>query len=198
MIENRVDISDEILAARAADGDRAAFDTLVRRYARPLLQYVAARTGSVQDAEDIVQETFMRSYQHIDSFDGSYPLKNWLYTIAYRTAVSAFRRKRPLVVSQETVAKLADTPADPPGIQSGIWSLAGQLKPDDYTVLWLRYKQEMKVEEIAHVMNKTQSGVRVHLHRARNRLAERLEAVRQADGECDIEFQSCLSMERTQ
>ena len=96
-------IKDEELARLAAEGDHGAFDEIVRRYCRPLAQFIMKRTGVFQDAEDVVQETFLRFYQNIRSFDSRYPLKNWLYTIAYRVSISAYRRKRPVMLSQETI-----------------------------------------------------------------------------------------------
>ena len=169
-------IKDEELARLAAEGDHAAFDEIVRRYCRPLVQFIMKRTGVFQDAEDVVQETFLRFYQNIDSFDNRYSLKNWLYTIAYRVSVSAHRKKRPTLLSQEAIQQRADASVEAEPTDSGIWATVREMKPDDYIVLWLRYKQDMKIEEIAQVMNKTKTGVRVHLHRARNRLAKKINA----------------------
>lgn len=169
-------IKDEELARLLAGGNRAAFDEIVRRYCQPLIQFVASRTAVFQDAEDAVQETFLRFYQNIHSFDSRYPLKNWLYTIAYRVSVSAYRKKRPTLLSQEVIQQRADVPVEAEPADSGIWAAVKKMKPDDYTVLWLRYKQDMKIEEIANVMKKTKTGVRVHLHRARNRLAKKVNA----------------------
>lgn len=191
--ENR---TDETLAQQAARGDRAAFECIVHRYAGRLIQFVTGRTGAVHDAEDIVQETFLRCYQHIDSFDGRYPFKNWLYTIAYRTTVSAFRKKWPVLVSHDAVTKRADELTKTQSAESRIWSLVSEMKPDDHTVLWLRYKQDMDIDQIAKVMNKTQSGVRVHLHRARNRLAIRLKAAEQTASVPNIRMQERVTMER--
>ena len=169
-------IKDEELARLAAGGDRTAFDEIIRRYCWPLVQFIASRTAVFQDAEDVVQETFLRFYQNILSFDSRYPLKNWLYTIAYRVSVSAYRKKRPTLLSQEAIQQRADVPVEAEPADSGIWAAVKEMKPDDYTVLWLRYKQDMKIEEISHVMKKTKTGVRVHLHRARNRLAKKINA----------------------
>jgi len=165
-------IKDEELARLAAGGDRAAFDEIIRRYCRPLVQFVASRTAVFQDAEDVVQETFLRFYQNILLFDDRYSLKNWLYTIAYRVAVSTYRKKRPMLLSQEAIQQRADVPVEAEPADTGLWAIVKEMKPDDCTILWLRYKQDMKIEEIAQVMNKTKTGVRVHLHRARNRLAK--------------------------
>lgn len=173
-MDQRCDITDETLARRTAAGDRTAFDAIVRRYCRPLVQFVAGRTGSLQDAEDIVQDTFLRAYQRIGSFDNRYAFKSWLFTIAYRLSISAYRRKRPAVVEHETLCRLSDTREKTAPDGEEIWAVVREMKPDDYTVLWLRYKQEMDMGQIAKVMRKTKTGVRVHLHRARNRLAEKI------------------------
>jgi RNA polymerase sigma-70 factor (ECF subfamily) len=196
-MDQQAHITDETLARRAAAGERTAFDAIVRRYCRPLVQFVAGRTGSVQDAEDIVQETLLRAYQHIGSFDSRYAFKSWLFTIAYRMSVSAHRRKRPAVMEQEALCRLGQATAPDPCDGEELWAVVRALKPDDYTVLWLRYKQGMDMGQIAKVMHKTTTGVRVHLHRARNRLAEKMglsEAAAPVPG-CRIEGE--VLMERT-
>jgi RNA polymerase sigma-70 factor, ECF subfamily len=168
-------VTDETLAKKAARGDRAAFDQIVRRYTRLLIQFVVPRTACYQDAEDIVQETFLRSFVNIGSFDGRFSFKNWLYTIAYRVTVSKFRKKQPVTMSQETIQRMTgDEPAESRPETGGIWDLVRGLKPDDYSILWLRYKQEMDIEQIAAIIGKSCNGVRVHLHRARNRLAKKI------------------------
>ncbi|MBL7214368.1 MAG: RNA polymerase sigma factor [Phycisphaerae bacterium] len=191
-------ITDEELAQLAAEGDRAAFDEIVRRYCRPLVQFVAGRTAVFQDAEDIVQETFLRYYRNIGSFDNHYSLKSWLYTIAYRTCVSAYRKKRPIPLSQEAIRQMSDTStkAEPTG--DGIWSLVRDMKPEDHTVLWLRYKQDMDIDEIAKIMKKTETSVRVHLHRARNRLAKRICVSPESASVCGYDLNGEVFIERTE
>jgi RNA polymerase sigma-70 factor (ECF subfamily) len=160
--------------ARSVDcGDQAAFDEIVRRYCQPLTMFAVSRTGSIHDAEDIIQQTFLRAYQNMDSFNTLYSLKNWLFTIAYRLIVSDYRKKRPKLLSDEAVAQL---PADQPSLQENqwLWQAAHELGPQAFTALWLRYKQQMSTAEIAQVMNKTKIMVRVLLHRSRIRLAEHI------------------------
>ncbi|MHC4152872.1 MAG: RNA polymerase sigma factor [Planctomycetota bacterium] len=160
--------------ARSVDcGDQAAFDEIVRRYCRPLTLFAVGRIGSVHDAEDIIQETFLRAYQNMDSFNTLYSLKNWLFTIAYRLIVSDYRKKRPKLLSDEAVAQL---PAKQPGLQENqwLWQVTQKLGPQAFTALWLRYKQQMSTSEIAQIMNKTKIMVRVLLHRSRIRLAEHI------------------------
>lgn len=189
-------VTDEALAKEAARGDRAAFDQIVRRYTRLLIQFVVGRTGCYQDAEDIVQETFLRSYQHIGSFDGRYSLKNWLYTIAYRVTVSMYRKKQPLALPQEAMREMTDVTADAKPQGGGIWAVVRAMKPDDRTALWLRYKQDMDIQQIAAIMGKSQAGVRVHLHRARNRLAKKIAVNKESAAVCEYDVNGTGLMER--
>ncbi|MBN2374833.1 MAG: sigma-70 family RNA polymerase sigma factor [Sedimentisphaerales bacterium] len=166
-------MTDKELARTAACGDRVVFDEIVRRYCQPLTVFAAAKTDTVQDAEDIVQETFLRALQNINSFNSLYSLKSWLFTIAYRLIVSNYRKRKPQRLSAETAAQLA---TDESGTQQSqwIWQTARELGTEAFTALWLRYKQEMNTSEIAAVMKKTKIMVRVLLHRSRKQLAKKI------------------------
>lgn len=173
MINHLHMMTDKDLARNTAHGDRAVFDEIVRRYCRPLTLFAAGRTDSLQDAEDIVQETFLRAWQNSQNFNSDCSLKTWLFTIAYRLIVSAWRKKKPQRLSDKIAVQLTDE--QPPVYEyQWLWDAARKLGPDAYTALWLRYKQEMSTEEIARVMNKSKITVRVLLHRSRNRLARKI------------------------
>ncbi len=171
MPESYISKADEELARLAAEGERAGFTEVVRRYSRPLLLFAWGRMGSYDQAEDIVQETFMRAYAAIASFDSGYSLKNWLFTIAYRQIVSAYRKKKPDSLSEQAVGKLSAPIKDD---SEWLWEVVGLLGPETHSVLWLRYKEGMTTAEIAGVMKKTRVSVRVLLHRSRKRLEREL------------------------
>lgn len=166
-------MSDEELTEAAADGKKAAFDEIIRRYCRGLTNFAGCRTGKLQDAEDIVQETFLRAYQNINSFEKVYSLKNWLFTIAYRLIVSGYRKKRPELLSKEAAARLSDGEAKSEDY-GWLWEAVRKMGNEPFTVLWLYYKVDMSTKEIARVMNKSKVMVRVLLHRSRKSLAERI------------------------
>ncbi len=88
-------LSDEELARRTQAGSSACFGEVVRRHGDRLLRFLIYRTRSVQDAEDLLQDTFARAYQRIESYDPRWKLTTWLYTIAARLAYSL--RRRPTV-----------------------------------------------------------------------------------------------------
>lgn len=174
--DNLVLLTDEMLGKQAAAGQRQAFEEIVRRYSRPLAEFAAGKTVSWQDAEDIVQETFMRAFVNIKSFNPACSLKHWLFTIAYRLLVSSWRKKKTVRLSDEA-AELLASPAVSDATEDAalLWEAARQIGTDAYTALWLRYRQEMPVEDVAKIMQKTNVSVRVLLHRARRQLAGALE-----------------------
>jgi RNA polymerase sigma-70 factor (ECF subfamily) len=169
--------TDEELAREARAGSRRSFDELARRYKRRLFVYLRPRLGSDEDAEDLVQETFLKLYRNIAGYDPTFKFSTWLYTSANRLAIDAFRRR-----AAERIAKVAETDIDVPdpsaGPESGpgpeLWDAARSLGGDRYRVLWLRYGEDLSVEEIAAVLGRTRLAVRVLLHRARTSLAGRL------------------------
>ena len=166
-------MTDKELARSAACGDRVVFDEIVRRYCRELTLFAAAKTANLQDAEDIVQETFLRAYQNINSFNSKYSLKNWLFTINYRLIVSNYRKRKPLQLSDETASQLTVHETNTKKNQ-WLWQTVRLLGPNAFTALWLRYKQNMNTAEIAEIMNKSKITVRVLLHRARKQLAKKI------------------------
>ncbi len=189
--------SDQELARVAAGGDRAAFEAIVRRYSRPLTDFAANKTASIQDAEDIVQETFLRAFLNLNTFNAQYSLKNWLFVIAYRLVVSSYRKKKPQQIDQRVVSRLVDEQSTSTPEADWIWQLAEQLGDSAHTVLWLRYKQQMDVSDIAQIMNKSAISVRVQLHRARRRLAERIETLAANDAAGNRTHRRGVLFERT-
>ena len=170
-------LSSEELARRSQEGCRASFAELADRYGVRLLRFLRRRTNNAYDAEDLVQDTFVRAYANIGRYRSSYKFSTWLFTIAKRLASSHLRRQR---CSKKTILE-ARTGGPTPGEEAaqretrqGLWETAGTLSANQYQTLWLRYAEEMPIREIAKVMSKSQVSVKVTLYRARMRLAERL------------------------
>jgi len=174
----------EQLAARAAEGSLEAFGELVKRFEVRLFNFLLRRTGSRADAEDLTQEAFIRAWERIQRYEPRWRFSTWLFTIAARLAVSHHRKRRPTLRWIEEEDSDAPTPFDrDDDINSGakLWRLAGKvLTPEQHTALWLRYAEDMGIDEIAAVLKKSQVGVRVMLFRARQLLAEQSQREQEA------------------
>ncbi|UCE21147.1 MAG: sigma-70 family RNA polymerase sigma factor [Candidatus Aminicenantes bacterium] len=170
-------LSDEELASKTAEGSRSLFEELVSRYSLRLFYFLRHRTGSDQDIEDLVQETFLKAFKSIDRFDPERKFSTWLYTIASREAISHHRANKkikhcPVETSslpgpEETVIQKQES--------QNIWELATKLPKKEYEALWLYYAEEMPIKDIARVTKKSPITVRVLLYRARLNLAERID-----------------------
>jgi RNA polymerase sigma-70 factor (ECF subfamily) len=179
-VEAAVQKTDEELAVRSASGSRSAFEELVSRYGPRLFHFLRTRSGSDEDVEDLVQETFFKAYRNIGRFDPGRRFSTWLYTIAFRLSASRHRAQgaRPLPLDPEGPEHKAPGPQEDlirkeeTGNAGNIWLLARTLKPREYEVLWLRYAEEMPIKDIAAAMKKSLVGVRVLLHRSRLKLGK--------------------------
>jgi len=163
---------------RSQTGCKASFAELVRRYDRRLRGFLRGRTACAADADDLVQDTFVKVYANLHRYDNSWRFSTWLYTIARRLAVSHHRRN---AVSASTgppadlfsVAEPCDLLARRDA-RINLWRLAEKLPQSQYRALWLRYAEAMPVSQIAGVLGKSRVNVKVLLHRARVNLAKQI------------------------
>jgi RNA polymerase sigma-70 factor (ECF subfamily) len=185
--------------AAATAGDEAAFGALVERY-RPELQVHCYRMlGSLEDSEDLVQETFLRAWRHRDQFDGGPGFRAWLYRIATNACLDAIRRKGRRA---EEVGSFAEIPwlqpypdrlldevaprADEPDavvvaretIELGFLALIQILPARQRAVLILRDVLEFSAQETADALETSVASVNSALQRARAGLKEHLPARR--------------------
>lgn len=82
------------LISRLLEGDDSAFDEVVRRHQEPLLRFALGLLGDLDEAADVVQETFICAYERIAGFRGGSTLYTWLYRIAYNRSISLLRRRK--------------------------------------------------------------------------------------------------------
>ncbi len=151
-----------------------AFETIVRKHSTSLIRFVYSRVRSRADAEDICQETFLKAFQAWPSFDHQSSPKTWLFAIAYHEIVTFLRKKKSIARLSREAASLPSGSELPCEESGNIWDLAKKLPEDQYALLWLKYKEELSVAEIAKILCKSRLNVRVMLHRARCRLAKQM------------------------
>jgi len=179
------------LLRRAQTGDFAAFESLVGQLQGRVYGVAYRILGHVQDAEDVVQQTFLSVIEHIDGFRGESAVATWVLRIATNFALKSLRKKRGLpTVSLDTVDEsFADVPhpqyiahwresADSRLDRSELRELLDRAiaeLDDKYRVVFvLRDIEEMSTEETAEALGLSISNVKVRLLRARMQLRERL------------------------
>ena len=186
MTASAAESSDEVVAARAAAGDEAAFEALVVRHQRRVFR-LACRLTSETDAPDVVQDTFLQVYRNLSTFRGGAQFSTWLYRIATNAALMhrRARARRPAEPLDEFLprfdadGRLEGTP-DALRIASHIDDVLDRRElarkaqaaidrlPDLYREAYvLRDLEELSTAEVAHVLEITPVAVRQRVHRAR-------------------------------
>ena len=164
----------EQLAEQAQAGCLVSFEKIVEQNKDRLFTYLFQLIGNAEDAEDVAQETFIKAYRHLNSFDGRARFSTWLYAIAKNTAFSHLRRRKPNqpIEGLEEVLAAPEERIDSEQVNS-IWAIARTLKPNLFEILWLFYGDGFSLNEIAQITGGNAVTVRVNLHRARGALAKK-------------------------
>jgi RNA polymerase sigma-70 factor (ECF subfamily) len=172
--ESGLAVSDEELVQETKTGSRHSFEELVERYTPRLFHFLQPKIASDQDIEDIIQETFFKIYKNISRYNPKWKVSTWIYTTAYRLAVSHFRshkKREDRKMPENKVLTPEEKFIDQKKHQL-IWRKAKKLKPSQYRAFWLRYAEGMSSKEIAKVMRRTDLAARLLLYRARANLTE--------------------------
>jgi RNA polymerase sigma-70 factor (ECF subfamily) len=159
------------LVRAAAGGDTRAFGELVHVHHRRVFNFLCQMTRHHQDAEDLTQQTFIKAFHHLTSFDQRRPLLNWLFTIARNSALNHFRDVKKWDELSHEPAGAEPTPArqvEEKEQSDRLWTRAKELlSPREYEVLWLRFAEELSTRETAQVVGLTETHVKVLVFRAR-------------------------------
>lgn len=172
------------------DGDRAEFARIVEEYSPMIYRLGLKMLNNPQDAEDILQETFIKAYKHIHKFDGRSSVSTWLYRIATNEALMSLRKKRPDIISFDMPSIYESEPQEP--LQIVDWcclpedeylTAEGRLRLDQAAerlpeslriVFVLRDIEGLSTRETAEVLNISEMAAKTRLSRARLRLREDL------------------------
>ena len=164
-----------------------AFTDLVRAYRERLLRFLMTRCASVADAEDALQDTLIAAYRYLHSYDPRWRFSTWLYRIAIRNAA---RLHTPELVDVNDTRDLRDEENDPlkhciaASESENLWVVARRLLSDDvFTAMWLRYAEDMSVNDISTTLDRSVSWTKVNLMRGRRSLETQMnDAAEQAYG----------------
>lgn len=165
------------LIRQAAQGDHAAFETLVRAYEQPVFRLAYLILGDPDDAQDVAQEVFIRAHRALPRFDAGRPLRPWLLQIARNLARN---RQRALGRYLAAAARAFETePRSGPSAETehaqqgeaqALWQAIRQLERQDQEIIYLRYFLALSVDETAAVIDTAPGTVKSRLSRALRRL----------------------------
>ncbi len=178
------------LVAQAKAGDQNAFSELVRRYERKIYRLAKNITRNDEDAEDVLQDAFLKAYTHLDNFKGDSKFYTWIVRIAVNEALMRLRKRKndrsvpldePVDLGEETVTREIAVWEDNPEQQYSqeewrriLDEAIDTLKPDFRTVFVLRDIEELSTEETAETLGISIPAVKSRLLRARLALREKL------------------------
>jgi RNA polymerase sigma-70 factor, ECF subfamily len=179
-VSNHTPFDEQVLVARAIDGDEGAFTALYDHFYDRIFRHVYYRVGRSQDAEDLTQQVFLQAWRALSRYQQKdTPFVAWLFAIAHNTIVSFYRR-------QKSVQSLDAEPFDWPD-EANVEGLAEvtlehdrvrvamlTLKPEHQQVLVMRFLEDLPFKEIAGALGKTEVNIRVMQHRALQELRRKL------------------------
>ena len=189
-LPSRIAKEDEpLLVAAAKQGDTQAFEELVNRYDKKIFRVTMNITRNQQDAEDAMQDAFLKAYSHLQEFSGDSRFYTWLVRIAANEALMRLRKRRPNVVSLDEpfeseedllpreIEDWGPSPLDrfaQTEMREILQGAIDSLDPDFRTVFVLRDVAELSTEEAAKALDISVPAVKSRLLRARLKLREKL------------------------
>ncbi len=186
-------VEDKELVARALQGDESAYGELLERFRRPIFSLIYRMIGDRELAEDLAQESFVKAFNNLDTYNPSYRFSSWLFKIANNHAIDYLRRARLSTVSihgsphaanverEEETRIVLSSQDESPEQEVLALELGGEieqaivrLRPEYRTAIILRHIEARPYEEIAEIMDVPIGTVKTFLHRARAELREAL------------------------
>jgi RNA polymerase sigma-70 factor (ECF subfamily) len=164
---------DVVTIVRCLQGEAAAFEAIVRRYQRVLFTVAHRVLGNAEDAMDATQNTFVRAYEHLDTFDPSRRFFSWIYRIAINESLNMKRARRPeqpLDVAAERPEANASELLARLEQSELIDSALVRLPEEQRLVVVLRHFADMSYSEIGEAMGVPEKTVKSRLFAARQRL----------------------------
>lgn len=169
---------DDFVLAQARAGNRDAFRTLVERHSRAVFRVAYRVTGNEHDAEDVVQETFLKAYAELPRFEARSGLGTWLHRIAANCAIDLLRKRPRQTVSHDAeegaplVERLVSTDAGPDRLAAGrqmrdrLDAAMAELTPLERAAFTLRHLEQQPIEAIAAALGQNAAATRHSIFRA--------------------------------
>ena len=172
-IDDYIVASDATLVDLASAGDQQAFEYLFARYKDALMHLFEQRLDEKTMASDLLQETFIKVYLHINDYSKAYTFGQWVYSIARNTLVDHLRRKSGDVLLDERFrAPLATSPSPEESViinqtRTHFYNALEELSPEYRQVIEMRFIEEYPYEEIAEKLGRPLNTIKTQIRRAR-------------------------------
>jgi RNA polymerase sigma-70 factor, ECF subfamily len=180
-------VAEARLVSDALGGSQPAFEQIVRRYQRPVISLIVRMTGDQAQAEDLAQETFVKAFRHLNSFDPARRLSSWLFRIAHNTTLDALRKLKPEILEldglregdprRDPAAPAAPDTLEQAALGEALNQALLSLRPSYRAAIALRYDQQLPFDEIGQILGVPEVTARSFVHRARKELARSLAAL---------------------
>ncbi len=167
---------------RAARGDAAAFEQIVRRFERPVYALVYRLTGDREGARDLAQDVFFKAWRNLPRYDPERPFAPWFLKLAANLAINAREaaKLRKTVLLEEHPAPRPEAPDT--DVRDAVRKTIAELDPKYAACVALFYIDGLSVKEISDRLGMPEGTVKIRLHRARDVLREKLERFRGESG----------------
>lgn len=180
-----MDGTDAAVIARIRAGDKEAFRLLVERHSRSVFRLAYRMVGNQQDADDVVQDVFIKAFRQLDRFESRSNFGTWLYRIAVNCSLDVLRQ-RPRTGTEQELDAEEEPVADPEvhasperlaysaEVQSRVSRALGELSPAERAAFLLRHFEGHSIEEIGRVLGLRTSATKHTVFRAVRKMREAL------------------------
>jgi RNA polymerase sigma-70 factor, ECF subfamily len=173
-----MELNEEAVIQAAQAGDRDAFRVLVEKYSRPVFRLGFRMTGNEQDAEDVVQETFMRAFKQFHRFEARASFSTWLYRIAANYSLDLIRARRPVETIEDRV--LTEPAAGPERlyisgrVRETLDEALASMTQQERTAFVLRHYEGLSIDEISGTLGVNTNAAKHSVFRAVQKIRKAL------------------------
>lgn len=159
-------------------GNKQAYAPIIEKYKNPLYATILRMTKNPHDAQDLVQESFIKVYQQLGKYEGTGSFSSWMYRVAMNHCMDEFRKKRYKMKHVEMDEVTAQNTNHPEVIflkqekSRQLERLIATLPEDERMIILLRYVNELSYNEISELVDAPLSTVRNKLHRAKKKMRD--------------------------
>ena len=179
-----------LLIHNAISGDQKAYESILKRYKNGIYNMIYQMIKNREETEDIVQETFVKAFKSLESYNDTYAFSTWLYKIAFNHCIDSIRKKKlktlpldkPMVLKEgETHHEIKDESTSPESDllyseKKRMILETIQALPERYRIaILLRHQEDRSYEEISHILKLPIGTVKARIFRAREMLKKKLQ-----------------------